>query len=148
MIHVACAAEGAYVAHSAAMLHSARFQGGDVHVHYLHGPAFREQDAFRAFLGAHIDFYEVAPERVADLPADPRFTDAMWHRILLPELLGDLDRVLYLDVDTIVLDDLRPLWETGRSPRSQTCSRTTTATARPRSGFGDRAITSTAACCS
>jgi lipopolysaccharide biosynthesis glycosyltransferase len=37
-------------------------------------------------------------------------TSAMWYRIFLPELLADVDRVLYLDVDTIVLDSLEPLW--------------------------------------
>jgi lipopolysaccharide biosynthesis glycosyltransferase len=37
----------------------------------------------------------------------------MWYRILLPELLPGHDRVLYLDVDTIAVDNLEPLWETG-----------------------------------
>ena len=35
----------------------------------------------------------------------------MWYRIFLPELLPDVDRVLYLDADTIAVDSLAPLWE-------------------------------------
>jgi lipopolysaccharide biosynthesis glycosyltransferase len=34
----------------------------------------------------------------------------MWYRILLPELLADVERVLYLDVDTLALDTIAPLW--------------------------------------
>jgi UDP-glucose/galactose:(glucosyl)LPS alpha-1,2-glucosyl/galactosyltransferase len=34
----------------------------------------------------------------------------MWYRVLLPELVPEADRLLYLDVDTIVTDSLTPLW--------------------------------------
>lgn len=34
-----------------------------------------------------------------------------YYRLLLPELLPDTDQVLYLDVDTVVTRDLRPLME-------------------------------------
>jgi lipopolysaccharide biosynthesis glycosyltransferase len=36
----------------------------------------------------------------------------MWHRLFLPELVPEVERVLYLDVDTIVADALEPLWRT------------------------------------
>lgn len=127
MLHVSCAADARYVAHSAAMIHSVLAHAGDeqVHVHYLHGPAFEAADVdlltqmVRA-QGAAISFWSIPDERVADLPTiDHRTSDAgeaisspMWYRIFLPELLPDVDRILYLDVDTIVADDLRPLWET------------------------------------
>jgi lipopolysaccharide biosynthesis glycosyltransferase len=35
---------------------------------------------------------------------------ATYRRIFLPDLLPDLDRVLYIDADTLVRRDLRPLW--------------------------------------
>lgn len=120
-LHVACAAEGAYDAHSAAMLHSVLTNGGmpGVHVHYLHGPAFPQRSLARlermvTRLGGTFAPRAIAPERVARLPVVAEFTVAMWFRILLPELL-DADRVLYLDVDTLVLDDLGPLWRTDLS---------------------------------
>ena len=51
MLDVACAAEGDYVAHSAAMLHSvlgAQPAGTSVHVHYLHGPDLAASRASRS----------------------------------------------------------------------------------------------------
>ena len=35
-----------------------------------------------------------------------------FYRIFLPELLPNLDRILYLDADTLVINDLNPLWQT------------------------------------
>jgi lipopolysaccharide biosynthesis glycosyltransferase len=58
-----------------------------------------------------IFFCEIADEQVSGLPIQPLFGPAMWYRILLPELLGELNRVLYLDADTVVVDDLSPLAE-------------------------------------
>lgn len=118
-LHVACAAEGAYDAHSAAMLHSVTAHAGtrNVQVHYLHGPGFpaRSKEAIGRMLderGGSVSFIEVEPEQVSGLPVVAQFTAAMWYRIFLPDLLPDVERILYLDVDTIVADALEPLWET------------------------------------
>jgi lipopolysaccharide biosynthesis glycosyltransferase len=118
VIHVSCAAEGAYVAHSAAMLHSvlAHRGGHGVRVHYLHGPGFpaRSEELLTEMVergGGSISFLPVADRRIAGLPAQ-QFTSAMWYRIFLPELLPELERILYLDIDTIVVDSLDPLWQT------------------------------------
>jgi lipopolysaccharide biosynthesis glycosyltransferase len=117
-LEVACAAERRYAPHSAAMLHSVLEHSPlPVRVHYLHGPSFPAASARRlAWMvrrhGGEISFVEVPDERIAGLPVDELFTSAMWYRILLPELAPDADRVLYLDVDTIAVDDLGPLWET------------------------------------
>jgi lipopolysaccharide biosynthesis glycosyltransferase len=46
------------------------------------------------------------------LPTVAEISSAMWYRVLLPELLPDLTKVLYLDADTIAVDSLAPLWET------------------------------------
>src|SRR3954469_448955 len=118
-LHLACAARGTYIEHSAVMLRSALANAGglDVHVHYLcdrglgaewTGPLTEMVED----LGGSISFLEIDAGEVDDLPTDPQFTAAMWFRILLPELLGSQARVLYLDVDTLVLDSLEPLWET------------------------------------
>lgn len=117
-LHVACAADAAYAPHSAAMLHSVLAHRGEsqVRVHYLHGPEFPARSArlIRQMVddgGGDITFYEIADERIAGLPEMAFVTSAMWYRIFLPELLPDVDRVLYLDVDTIVVDSLEPLWQ-------------------------------------
>ena len=116
-IDVACAAEGSrYVAHSAAMLHSvvAAHPDDDVYVHYLHGPEFprhvrgRLADWF-ASLGASIQFLLVPDDRLAGVPTQGFTRKATWYRVFLPELLPGRDRLIYLDSDLIVLDDLKPL---------------------------------------
>ena len=117
-LHVSCAAEGGYVPHSAAMLHSVltHRDAYSVHVHYLHGPAFSSLHRSKlsdmvAGLGAEITFHCIPEGQVRGLPVLPQFTEAMWYRIFLPQLLPDVDRVLYLDADTIVVDGLSSLWE-------------------------------------
>ena len=101
------------------MLHSVLCNAGalDVHVHYLHGPRLvsAQRDRIGEMVergGGTADFVEMADERVAGLPSTPQFTAAMWYRVFLPELLPGVDRVLYLDADTIAVDSLEPLWHT------------------------------------
>ena len=110
-MHVACAAEGAYVRHSETMLRSVLTHAPGATIHYLLPPRVPAADRARVAQLGDVTFHEVADERVAGLPHDPRFTASMWLRVLLPELLAGVDRVLYLDVDTLVLGDLAPLWE-------------------------------------
>jgi lipopolysaccharide biosynthesis glycosyltransferase len=118
MLDVSCAVQGVYVPHSAAMLHSLFAAGGGepVRAHYLHAPGLRwwtkrrlQRVAREA--GGEIVFWEIDEERVAGLRVHGYFTSAMWYRIFLPELLPDVERVLYLDVDTLALDSIRPLWD-------------------------------------
>ena len=47
-----------------------------------------------------------------DAPVTRRYPREMYYRLLAPHLLpGHLDRLLYLDPDTQVINPLRPLWE-------------------------------------
>jgi lipopolysaccharide biosynthesis glycosyltransferase len=117
--HIACAADGGYIPHSAAMLHSVLAHRGelDVQIHYLHGADFPQRTAellaeMVESEGARISFLEVSDERVADLPEWEYVSSSAWYRIYLPELLPDVDRLLYLDIDTIVVDSIEPLLET------------------------------------
>ena len=45
------------------------------------------------------------------IPKRTHFTPAIFYRIKIPELLGHLERVLYLDVDTLVRGNLRPFYD-------------------------------------
>ena len=87
------------------MLHSvAAHRGGlELVIHYLHAPGLvrRDRAGLERAVGGALDFIEIADERVAHLPVREYFTAAMWYRLLLPELLEEVDRVLYLDVDTL-----------------------------------------------
>jgi lipopolysaccharide biosynthesis glycosyltransferase len=118
-LHVSCAVVGNYVPHSAAMLHSLLAHRGNAHVriHYLHDPRLSPLSADRLArmvtdAGGEISFILIADDLVEDLPVLGEFTLATWFRTFLPDLLSDVERVVYLDVDTIVLDSLDPLWQT------------------------------------
>lgn len=46
-------------------------------------------------------------------PVTKRYPSEMYYRLLAPHLLPEnLDRILYLDPDILVINPLRPLWET------------------------------------
>jgi lipopolysaccharide biosynthesis glycosyltransferase len=118
-IRLACASDDRYVPHSAAMLHSAlAHRGGlDLHVNYLCDPNFPERSA-RSLTemvesnGGSISVHRIPDDWVAGMPVWEYIGSSMWYRIFLPNLVADADRVLYLDVDTIVVDSLEPLWTT------------------------------------
>jgi len=117
MIHVACAAQGPYVPHSAAMMHSVLTHAGAARIHYLHSPGLPVATAARLrhmveARGGTIAFHRIDREAVAGFPSRHRFTPAMWYRLFLPELLPKVERVLYLDCDTVVTDHLDQLWST------------------------------------
>ena len=117
-IHLACASGVDYVPHAATMLHSMLAQRGDreLHVHYLHGPEIGAglRDPITAMVATHgeIEFIEVADELIEGLPPSGYLLRTMWFRTFLPELAPALDKVLYVDVDTLAVDYLGPLWDT------------------------------------
>ena len=48
-----------------------------------------------------------------DAPVTPQYPKEMYYRLLAPHLLpGHVGKVLYLDPDILVINPLRPLWET------------------------------------
>lgn len=49
-------------------------------------------------------------DKLKDLYTSGTITTASYYRILLPDLLPDLDKILYMDVDTITLKDLSDLF--------------------------------------
>lgn len=118
-LHVACATEGDYVPHSAAMLHSLLVNTTDarVHVHYLHGPDFDSNEAkplaeMVESIGGAISFIRVPDALSRGLPTEGFTGKATWYRIFVPQLFPDLERIVFLDLDLIVIESLQALWET------------------------------------
>ena len=58
--------------------------------------------------------YILLKGRLKDVYIDPRYSEAASLRLLLPELLPELDRILYLDCDIVVRQDIARLWEETR----------------------------------
>lgn len=127
MIHVVYCFDRAYQQHFGAsatsLLLNFRGPGSDLVLHVLtdevdapfQGQLARLTDTFRARIEVHqVPAGDV--QQVANLTLNHRgqthLSAAAYFRVLLPHILpGDLDRVLYLDSDTIVLSDIRPLFE-------------------------------------
>ncbi len=63
-------------------------------------------------------FHVVDETRFASLATGFHFAPANYYRLLIPELLADLERVLYLDADTVVLDDLGAIYDRGAAPHA------------------------------
>jgi lipopolysaccharide biosynthesis glycosyltransferase len=101
------------------MLHSLleHDHGTQVHVDCLHGDdtSPRSRRRLREMvrkLGGELCFHQVSDSRVEGLPTKGFTGKATWYRISLDELLPEADRIIYLDLDLLVLGSLRLLWET------------------------------------
>lgn len=81
----------------------------------LQGPSLSDVSVrslrdFVADLGMAFDAIPISASVDASLPPTSRvFSPLVWYRLLLPELLPELDRLLFLDADTLVLQSLAPL---------------------------------------
>jgi lipopolysaccharide biosynthesis glycosyltransferase len=75
-----------------------------------HGPGVEDLRSMVTGGSAELRMHAVDPSRVQRLPAIDRFGTVVWLRFLLPDLLPEVDRVLYLDGDTLAMSDLGPLF--------------------------------------
>lgn len=82
----------------------------------LQGPSLsdasvRDLRSFVGDLGMEFDAIPISESVDASLPPTAAFfSPLVWYRLLLPELLPDLDRLLFLDADTLVLQSLATLF--------------------------------------
>ncbi len=120
VIQIVFAAECGYLPHAAAMLHSllAANPGERFAFHLLQGPDLALDESHKlehwlAAQGVALNRVELDPARLQHFRSSQFFHHSIWYRILLPELLPHLSKVLYLDADLLITDRLRPLWETG-----------------------------------
>lgn len=120
VIHIATATNQAYVPWCATMLRSCldHHRGDRLAFHLLDAGDLAPDavDRLRGMVeaeGASFVHHRIHPERLERFPAVAQFGGrVVWSRLLLPELLPDTARVLYLDADTLVVDSLVPLWRT------------------------------------
>ncbi|MBW3549488.1 MAG: hypothetical protein KY442_01320 [Proteobacteria bacterium] len=90
----------------------------DVVVHLLHAPDVSAHDLGRLRAMVEAEGAELRPHPVAEL-ALGRLPDAVsahggavsCARLLLPDLLPDVERLVYLDADTLTRQPLDPLWD-------------------------------------
>ena len=115
---IACAANEAFLAPASAMLHSLTAAAGStpVDVVVLHDEPLSTEGRARLeeSTGTACERLRFVPVEGALLEGLPtgHYSRTIWARTLLPEVLADAERVLYLDADTIVIESLVALWET------------------------------------
>jgi lipopolysaccharide biosynthesis glycosyltransferase len=118
-LEIACGATENYAPHLGVMLHSllARTSRRPLRIWLMLGDPLTAESMSRLQQIAHAQQAElrvlaVPASSTADFPDPVHFHRSIWHRILLPELLPEVARILYLDADMVITDDLGPLWDT------------------------------------
>lgn len=117
-IEVAAASNAAYLPHIAALMESLAVSNPphSLRLNLLHDASIDStekrllQDTANRLRMACRLIQPTAEQICALPPAHNRYPQLIWYRILLPELLPNHARVIYLDADTLVLQDLMPLW--------------------------------------
>jgi lipopolysaccharide biosynthesis glycosyltransferase len=114
---VALTFDANYLAPASTVMRSclAHTGGGSLQFEVIHDESLSNHDRQRlqamcGEAGAEINLRLMDERRLRGLPSVDRFGSIVWWRLFLPDLLEDVDRVLYLDCDTLVLSSLHPLW--------------------------------------
>lgn len=113
--HVALVTDRAYLPWCATAVQSVvdQHRSGDaLTVHVVHdGSLAADGERLHDLAQGSVEvvLHPVDVGRVAHLPGVDRFGSVVWLRFLLPEVLEDIDRVLYLDADVLVTDRLEPI---------------------------------------
>lgn len=122
-IHIAIATDENYAGLAGALVRSLIVSDHkrSLVIHFLISSGFSEESKRKIsnIVQSHSDsalliFHEIPSEWTKDLPGcetAPQISNVAWYRIFLPQLLGEINKVLYLDADTIVLKPLDELWE-------------------------------------
>ena len=120
-MHIALVTDRAYLPWCATTIVSCAeaSPGASLDVHVLHGSDVTEADRVRLRqvgdgLGVGLHLYPVDERQMTALPSKGAALGGRmsWVRVLLADLLPDLDRVVYLDADTFAVASVIPLWET------------------------------------
>ena len=116
-VHVVFCADRLFMQHAAvaavSMLENS--PGGMFCIHYVtcdHDPHAENllAQSIAPYRGATLRFHRVDPDRLAGAFADRHVTRAAYLRFLAPEALPDgIERIVYLDCDLVVMDDIREL---------------------------------------
>ena len=117
--HIGCSTDDNYIHHASVMICSLleNNKENNIVIHLLHDILSDENKGFLSSLtgryGAQIVFHKVDVQRLQGVKFRSRrpLSMAAYYRLLLSSVLSEIDKVLYLDVDTAVLGDVRSLFE-------------------------------------
>ena len=124
IIHVAVAFDEVYITPVYVLLTSIFVNNRDIHIH-VHAIATGVPQADKVSIsefarqqGGAAYFYDISPEVTQGFPVpgpdepEAYITLAAYYRLFLPRLVPqDIERLLYLDVDTLVIGSLRAVYQ-------------------------------------
>jgi lipopolysaccharide biosynthesis glycosyltransferase len=117
-MRIACAFNDAYAPHFVTLAASLAATHGreEIHISILMGTSLTADiihtiDGYLAMLGISVEFLRIPEASLASLPQSALYSSETWFRLFLPSLLPACPKVLYLDTDTLVLQNLWPLYE-------------------------------------
>jgi lipopolysaccharide biosynthesis glycosyltransferase len=116
-MEILCASDNLFLPHTATMIFSLLEHNSVARVHLFYSSiASHELAKLKELVvscGSTIVLYEVVASELQELRVDKWASIAVYYRLLAPRLLpADLDKILYLDSDTIVRRPLDDLWNT------------------------------------
>jgi lipopolysaccharide biosynthesis glycosyltransferase len=121
-VHVASASDVRYLPHAATLIESivGSTPAAEVTFYLLHDGSIDAASCERlreTARGQELTLNLIEPPASLELSLpepvrETRYPRVIWYRIWLTELFPELDRILYLDPDTLVVQDLRSLWST------------------------------------
>ena len=89
--------------------------GSSIHLHIVAGgfdDALRRRCETSWPAGCEVTWHEPPDLSSYRLPLSDRLPVQTYHRLVVPQLLKEYDRAIYLDADTLVLRDITELWQT------------------------------------
>jgi lipopolysaccharide biosynthesis glycosyltransferase len=117
-LHLAIAFDQNYLHPFYALLQSIfeSHQGSEVHIHAVAtgvSSSVLEQITKQVTAkGHHIYYYNIDDNRLGDFITMSTWTSAVYYRLYFPLMIPEtVDRLLYIDTDTLVLKNLSPLFE-------------------------------------
>lgn len=124
-MEIVCATDGHYLRHCVAMLETLWQHNPDPELRvYLLCDSVEPAELGRAASHLrqrlpHLCLLQASSASLDGFPVDGHATVATYFRLLLPELLPHgVQRVIFIDADTVVTDSLRPLWQTPLQDRA------------------------------
>lgn len=122
-IRIACQSDTRFLPDCAVMLRSllAENPAEPFVIHFVHDASVAPENlellaSLVKSFGARWEPLMITDALREGFPLKPRYGGfTAWYRIFLPTLLPQVERVLYLDADTLIVGRVRPLWETDLS---------------------------------
>ncbi len=117
IIHIACAADNNYVQHAGVMLTSLfeNNKKNKIHIHFF-SAEFNESNVLKLEKITNnycqlFTFYKLNEYDFKDCFISNHLTFATYYKIIIPSILEKTtDKVLYLDTDIVVCNDIKKLW--------------------------------------